>query len=866
MLAPRTAKPQPQAETTASSTGTNALQRRHHPDRVKRPPTLDRSFPVGPAAQPVRVQRSSDSPAQEGPLPRSGSLVIGSSADPLEREADHLAEELTAPARPSSRREEEAVISRQLQRAHCAPEPGSFAEWMRQGPRLQAAERAAREEAITQQVERGRRAPEPGSLAEWMRQGPRLQAAEKAAQEAAIARHRQRELVPGSLADRIFNAHRERVPVSASPAVVGHVQRACSACEAEESGEEGVVSRKEKGGAAPAMSDAPALVHSVLRSGGGAPLDPATRADFERRLGIDLGTVRVHTGAQAAESAQAIHARAYTSGSNVVFGAGQYSPQSSEGKRLLAHELAHVQQQASGAGPSVVQRQSDEDHCGPIRSIAYTYRVAVQERRMEDARKLLSQASKEEAAYLHCRLTAPGDALAKFARAEISDNGVTVATNQLKRKLGVPEVAVHGTEKPKTGGPTTQEEYDRLHAEVLTGLALGSPGFIVKNDDDFLDYAYRPTYKQESGGWSKWIVFLYPDGTVKEVHFDAITPNKPNQWGLKQKIQRMWAEDLLRITRMSADASMFVVSATMALRNPLGSRWAARGSPGVVRIPGLRGNLYEPQTSTVTANESTPFPASTPEVPSSLTSLVRAPQPLIRGPHALDMFARPGAFAAPLEDVAPFSLKQPFSMPRPGALDVALTPTRFFQAPGSQLGAPLAWTAGSMLPTGTMTSVLSPVAQEEVRSPAATSGATPAVTPITAAAPPARTPVMPSGLSPADQQLWSTCNQQHNTYKATQEAAAAIAARMAPIADDLQNNRGSPQDRITLCSLLDELIQRTQRERVERLRYIAWDCDRFDWYNEGRTAAERLADHQGHLILVGKNLGNLYSLRGKLCQ
>jgi hypothetical protein len=95
--------------------------------------------------------------------------------------------------------------------------------------------------------------------------------------------------------------------------------------------------------------DIPPIVHDLLRSPS-QPLDLATRAFFEPRFGHDFSKVRVHTGARAAESAKAVHARAYTVGQNVVFASGQFSTQSSEGRKLLAHELTHTVQQSRGTG------------------------------------------------------------------------------------------------------------------------------------------------------------------------------------------------------------------------------------------------------------------------------------------------------------------------------------------------------------------------------------------------------------------------------------------------------------------------------------------------------------------------------------
>jgi hypothetical protein len=90
----------------------------------------------------------------------------------------------------------------------------------------------------------------------------------------------------------------------------------------------------------------------------GRPLDVATRKFFEPRLGHDLGGVRVHTGARARQSAERLGARAYTLGRDVVFGAGEYAPDTSSGRHLLAHELVHVVQQ-SGAAPRAHDRPAE---------------------------------------------------------------------------------------------------------------------------------------------------------------------------------------------------------------------------------------------------------------------------------------------------------------------------------------------------------------------------------------------------------------------------------------------------------------------------------------------------------------------------
>ncbi len=101
-----------------------------------------------------------------------------------------------------------------------------------------------------------------------------------------------------------------------------------------------------------AINHTPAVTSNIEASvnslkGGGQPLSESTRSYFEPRFGADFSQVRVHTDSKAAETAKSINAKAFTKGKDVVFGTGQYSPGTSSGKRLLAHELTHTIQQNS---------------------------------------------------------------------------------------------------------------------------------------------------------------------------------------------------------------------------------------------------------------------------------------------------------------------------------------------------------------------------------------------------------------------------------------------------------------------------------------------------------------------------------------
>jgi Domain of unknown function (DUF4157) len=82
--------------------------------------------------------------------------------------------------------------------------------------------------------------------------------------------------------------------------------------------------------------------------GGGANLDSGVRAQMESSFGADFGGVRVHDNSQADSLNRSLSALAFTTGNDIFFRQGKYQPGSSDGRRLLAHELTHVVQQNSG--------------------------------------------------------------------------------------------------------------------------------------------------------------------------------------------------------------------------------------------------------------------------------------------------------------------------------------------------------------------------------------------------------------------------------------------------------------------------------------------------------------------------------------
>jgi Domain of unknown function (DUF4157) len=143
----------------------------------------------------------------------------------------------------------------------------------------------------------------------------------------------------------------KQAAASLTPANAGGVlQRQC-ACgdhapggECERCGKDRQIGMQSRARNKTGPAGAPPIVHQVLRSSGQS-LAPSTRSFMESRFGHDFSRVRVHSDADATRSAVAVNAIAYTAGEHIIFRDGHYDPSSTQGRRLLAHELAHVVQQ-----------------------------------------------------------------------------------------------------------------------------------------------------------------------------------------------------------------------------------------------------------------------------------------------------------------------------------------------------------------------------------------------------------------------------------------------------------------------------------------------------------------------------------------
>ena len=91
-----------------------------------------------------------------------------------------------------------------------------------------------------------------------------------------------------------------------------------------------------------------------LSKGKGNPMSPGILLEMNTAFGVDFSNVRIHTDTQSVEMNRKLGAHAFTNGNDIYFNQGKYAPETTEGKRLLAHELAHTIQQ--GAVSSIIQR------------------------------------------------------------------------------------------------------------------------------------------------------------------------------------------------------------------------------------------------------------------------------------------------------------------------------------------------------------------------------------------------------------------------------------------------------------------------------------------------------------------------------
>ena len=126
-------------------------------------------------------------------------------------------------------------------------------------------------------------------------------------------------------------------------------------------------------------------------------------------------------------------------------------------------------------------------------------------------------------------------------------------------------------------------------------------------------------------------------------------------------------------------------------------------------------------------------------------------------------------------------------------------------------------------------------------------------------------PVMPAGLSPEDQDLWRKCRDQHKKYKQAQhDKGEHRKGEYRDLRDKLRNNKLDPGGKQQLFSICFERELLLEAEIGERIKYVRMGCDKFDWFNEGRTVGERRQDHEDHIQNTYDELKKLKNLAKEL--
>ena len=157
-----------------------------------------------------------------------------------------------------------------------------------------------------------------------------------------------------AMADKVM-----RMPLVSSKAqgtqgmLASSIQRKCAHCEEEEKKKMPIMRKAESGGG---FETSPQFSSQLSNTrGGGHAMPTDTQSFMENRFGRDFSHVRLHTDGTAATMSAGIQAKAFTHGSDIYFNRGEFQPNTEGGRRLLAHELTHIMQQAQGEN-QIIQR------------------------------------------------------------------------------------------------------------------------------------------------------------------------------------------------------------------------------------------------------------------------------------------------------------------------------------------------------------------------------------------------------------------------------------------------------------------------------------------------------------------------------
>jgi hypothetical protein len=280
--------------------------------------------------------------------------------------------------------------------------------------------------------------------------------------------------------------------------------------------------------AAPTPSAAaPAEVErAVVTLDTGRQVPAAVRAAAEARLGRDLGDVRVHVDARAAE---ALHASAFTIGRDIVFGAGQYTPDTVHGRRLLAHELAHVvqQEQAGPLAAPTIQRQAKT----PLEEVQAVTSLYVEE---------------------NLRGAVSGDEAALQRKLAARQNAIATALKQVK------EPKVRDQPWAKRKAEALEKDLAKSQDEILSGP--DSPSVTKTLRDDIVKahkalVASKAALSEGEKKWHRYDDIFASDAVVKTLAAKGFSPADLKALVAQESMDLLITEtkgDIAGITQMGA--------------------------------------------------------------------------------------------------------------------------------------------------------------------------------------------------------------------------------------------------------------------------------------------------------------------------
>lgn len=254
-------------------------------------------------------------------------------------------------------------------------------------------------------------------------------------------------------------------------------------------------------------------------AGAGGTLPHAARSYFSSRLGHDFGSVRVHTGAEAASRADGIGARAFTLNSNIYFAQRRFNLQSREGRRLLAHELIHIQQQHDGR-ISTARVHRDEDPRNDRAKRVGAYKEALKKSDWERAALMLNGFNPADIERHIADLEEPTLRAIRDAADVVMKDWPRVVQEHIEKRLKKFELT----------------DFDREWIKKIAMPILLYPDASISLDHRILMVAHA---RLESGAASSTGQFSAPDGwNVFNLQVDAGTPNtkKVPRWEYKRKV------------------------------------------------------------------------------------------------------------------------------------------------------------------------------------------------------------------------------------------------------------------------------------------------------------------------------------------